>query len=541
MRIFFFVVLFIVCPLFSWSQYFFTHFDKDFYVPGENAWYKTYVLNAQDTSKVLHINWMDESGRIVESQLLKIENGASNGDFKIPEDLKAGIYTFRAFTLWSLNFGEDNTYKKAIPIFNDIEHQIVDHHYVAPAEQANERFNDLTISVQTNQSKYNKREEVELSISVTDQQGNPVEGDFSISVFDKNLIPELSNQSISALRFQTPPTLSSISYPVENKIRFSGILTDLKSKDALIKNGLLSIFLIEDQEGVLCGLKDGKFSAELPDFYGKREIQIIDIQPKFPHFFRGAELDRPGFKTNQAWNKTAAKDLVNDYLAASTERRFIQNTFSIEKQNLAFDSTEYMVNFNPTNTYFVKNYVAFPKFTDFLDEVVLPIKIKKKSGTRILRMISEKDKKFYAEPAMIMIDNKVTYDTEAFLNLDINSVVRVDLLRNKESLKEEFGILGRYGVIAVQTKKPKKTENSQFVSGFYKARNFEPVIPSDNNVPDFRPILYWNPSIQTNAAGKAVVRFNTSDDISTYSIKIEGVGNQLTGSSLETIEVVEER
>ncbi|MCP6374053.1 hypothetical protein NL455_29670, partial [Klebsiella pneumoniae] len=44
--------------------------------------------------------------------------------------------------------------------------------------------------------------------------------------------------------------------------------------------------------------------------------------------------------------------------------------------------------------------------------------------------------------------------------------------------------------------------------------------------PDFRPLIYWNPSVTTNAEGKAQVTFYNADNTGTYEVKIEGISDE---------------
>ena len=43
------------------------------------------------------------------------------------------------------------------------------------------------------------------------------------------------------------------------------------------------------------------------------------------------------------------------------------------------------------------------------------------------------------------------------------------------------------------------------------------------HIPDFRPTLYWNPDVKTNAEGKATINFQTSDDMGNLRVQIEGI------------------
>ncbi|MEX1240281.1 MAG: carboxypeptidase-like regulatory domain-containing protein [Cyclobacteriaceae bacterium] len=99
------------------------HFDKAFYVTGEDSWYKAYVVHASDLSptdisSVVYIDWIDPSGKVIKHQRLKIEGGAGVGDFRIDTRFLQGTYTVRAYTRWMRNEDPEFFYSKKIQIFN---------------------------------------------------------------------------------------------------------------------------------------------------------------------------------------------------------------------------------------------------------------------------------------------------------------------------------------------------------------------------------------------------------------------------------------
>ena len=96
----------------------YTHFDKEFYVAGEDLWYNVYLLNPIDkVSNLLYTELLDAEGKLISRQILKIENNQAQGDIALPPDLSQGYYEFRAYTQWNLNFTPQAIYRKHIPIY----------------------------------------------------------------------------------------------------------------------------------------------------------------------------------------------------------------------------------------------------------------------------------------------------------------------------------------------------------------------------------------------------------------------------------------
>jgi hypothetical protein len=60
-----------------------------------------------------------------------------------------------------------------------------------------------------------------------------------------------------------------------------------------------------------------------------------------------------------------------------------------------------------------------------------------------------------------------------------------------------------------------------------------------SRVPDFRNTLYWNPALKTDGAGKASIKFWTSDFISDFEVNIQGISPDGKAFSLKkTIKVI---
>ncbi len=107
-----------------------------------------------------------------------------------------------------------------------------------------------------------------------------------------------------------------------------------------------------------------------------------------------------------------------------------------------------------------------------------------------------------------------------------------------------FGARGANGVIGFYTKKSNETPRSNSANnhGFIRRKGYQierefyaPKYDTDevlHSKPDHRATIFWAPMIQTDATGKATVRFFNADLNSTIRIKIEGLSlNGIPGHS----------
>lgn len=99
----------------------YVQFDKTLYKPGEDIWYKVYVVNGTTMapsmlSTVAYIELSDPGGVVLKRSDLYVDEGAAHGDLALDKDLPGGIYKIRAFTRWMENFSEENFFTKEITI-----------------------------------------------------------------------------------------------------------------------------------------------------------------------------------------------------------------------------------------------------------------------------------------------------------------------------------------------------------------------------------------------------------------------------------------
>jgi len=97
------------------------HTNHVFYKPGEEMYFKIYVLQAQnnlpaDQSKVVNFELVDPSGSVVKKSKYEIKNGHAEGYFYFGNDMKGGIYKIRAFTAWMQNESGKNVFEKEITL-----------------------------------------------------------------------------------------------------------------------------------------------------------------------------------------------------------------------------------------------------------------------------------------------------------------------------------------------------------------------------------------------------------------------------------------
>ena len=136
--------------------------------------------------------------------------------------------------------------------------------------------------------------------------------------------------------------------------------------------------------------------------------------------------------------------------------------------------------------------------------------------------------KVTGDPVYI-IDGIATKNTAFFLSLKPSDLLTVKVVKDPHKL-ERFGLMGKNGIVIVQTRKGNAREPlddpSKLIEGLNRSVSFKARDHSgaeDAHRPDFRSSVYWNPSVKTDSNGKASVDFFCSDDIGKLSIRIDGL------------------
>lgn len=99
------------------------HFDNTSYYVGDTIWFKAYVTLSEELiptpiSRPLYVELVDQTGHVVEKQIVKITNGEGHGQLVLSaSSILSGYYEVRAFTRWMLAFEEQSYFSRTFPVY----------------------------------------------------------------------------------------------------------------------------------------------------------------------------------------------------------------------------------------------------------------------------------------------------------------------------------------------------------------------------------------------------------------------------------------
>ncbi len=437
----------------------------------------------------------------------------------------------------------------------------------------------MNIRAKLDKEKFARRQKVELNIRAEDKNGNPLKANLSVSV---NLKEQLLKENLNKTNIISSLLLSSdVRGNIEQALYyFSGAPDAEKNLDLLLMTQAWRKFRWEKILGDT--LPEPDFPLEhLISISGRLTKYVFDISAKYATI-KLTFLNRYNdvYKTQADKKGRFSFDSLdyNDTLDVLLEFRSRYGRKNI--MVLLQKDKDIGLNFNPYTSFFsdsllVKHKIEYQAPPEEVDDPNVPKDFKlhnkadqiiyfndahysgytsvmealrgKVPGLSIGRnssMIRGPNSFMLSNDPLYLIDGVVT-SFDAIQSVNVNDVDRVEILKGPSAAI--YGSRGSNGVIAVYTKKGyfyKRGEYHFKMLGYHTPRTFysPKYKPQQNyNKPDERIAVYWNPNVQTDAAGNAKIKFYTSDIGGVFEIIIEGMSeNGKIGSKTIQYSVIEQ-
>lgn len=99
----------------------YVHFDKSYYLPGEEVWFKAYVVAANQPSvqsSSFYAELFSPDGKQVAIKALPIIGASAFGSFTLPANVKGGSFFFRGYTSAMVAGDTSHLYTRRIPVLS---------------------------------------------------------------------------------------------------------------------------------------------------------------------------------------------------------------------------------------------------------------------------------------------------------------------------------------------------------------------------------------------------------------------------------------
>lgn len=504
------------------------HTNKSNYRLGETLWYKTYQVYTSPVyrdavSRIVYIDLISPDQEIVESQMLKTQNGVAWGQFTLNDTLPTGNYFLRTYTRWMQNYDDSTQTVLEIPILDktkSLESPIPN-----PTQNA-------AIQVSTNKSTFNKNDNITLSINTLPYQS------LSVSVTHENSVkyyPEL--KPVYFLRKAIE--IEQIMYPPETKKVLLG-----KVKDARGKPIQADIMVVRKDTFLLDNYKADKNGEFLVESAITKDTLVIDVlandQKGKPISDISVSLPDPmpfSYKKTQKIQK-----VVEDLTGGFDFEQVVGKVISLGEVSVRAkrkDTTQIMrmhkIFGKPTYEFTNKtlNFEGRFHFILALQGRIAGLEIFFDAATGNIRFRSLKHGDW--QP-IIWLDG-IRYDDINNLNFLTNDMIaRIDVYRTNSAMI----VPGRSaGLIAIYTKSFIAGDDLSIINtppadgmrrfkfnGFSKPKTFHlPDYEQDKDKMNYyenRSTIYWNPDLKTNNSGQVDAVFPAIGKSGKYRVEVVG-------------------
>jgi len=537
----------------------YVHHGTSLLFPGEYLVYSVYCINAytynlSEISKIGYVELVSETGELIFSHKLRLDEGRAQGDFFIPVETPSGNYKLLGYTQWMKNGGIDQYFQDDIAILNPYQSSLGtidsntenDSLMAAPNEsEASQKSmidgSDI-IQLLTDNEKFGKRSKVTLTPK--NYKGPRGYGDYSVSV--RKVVEMKPPQRFTATGFSKQQTdfkkfipqsvNDSVFLPEQIGELFWGNVT-LKDTDspAIDKTVAISIpgedFLLKyaktDANGNFYTYLDREYDATTAI------VQILndDQQAYNIHIKRQSPLDYSPLQFNKY---KITPEMKNAILERSVHNQ-IENAYFTFKPDtiLSVKDIDPFMGGNP-EVYQLDDYTRFPTLEETLVEVVDNVWVRKVEGKSSfwVRQYVDPTKKdeFINLPPLVLVDGVLIADHERILDFNAHTIETI------KTVRDQFVLGGKeyLGMVVIETIKGDYVDIEQG-EGIAKAELFKPL-PNKNyfnqrytdlnsgdkdRIPDFRSQLLWVPKLTIDQEDKQF-EFYTSDVPGEYEIVLEG-------------------
>lgn len=294
---------------------------------------------------------------------------------------------------------------------------------------------------------------------------------------------------------------------------------------------------------------DGTVWFETSSFYGPSQLVLqTNSQQDSTHRL---EILSP-FSTQYALGQAAAPLALPPYLMADLTQRHVQlqaqQRFQARFEHPYTQPPHDTVAFygRPREQYLLDDYTRFPTLEDVLREYVPGVQVRLRRDGFHFMVTDRPNQTIFRDNPMTLLDGVPIFNLNQLMRLDPLKVRKLDVVTGRYyhgpltydgvvSFTTYRGDLGGYQLPAQALLEA--YEGLQGQREFYAPR-YETTTPQQSRLPDFRNLLYWNPSVQLQAGQPRILNFYTSDQAGRYLVVVQGLApTGLAGSTSFSFEV----
>ncbi len=535
----------------SSSEKIFLQTDRDIYVAGEELFFKCYRLDATIQkplvgSRFAYLVLRNDKNSLISGICLKLENNMFSGSIYLPDTLSTGRYQLVSYTNCMRNSGENSFFTKEILVPNRFDKDLIRVYFNPTSPDTLHKANSQVLSdwgtkelltITPEKNTYSKREKIKISLEATGIKANDV-AQLCVSVHEKTFQQEnntlINNNLLRTDNSGLPANNNSCLYlPEINGVILEGRVINTDNQQVIPKTTvfLSSPHTIANMQFTQTN-STGVFRFLLNGYYNNKNLILT-----LPDNTKGRiELDdKYDLKEPFRPSRQFSDSLLKDYLLKSQNIVQIQKTYKVETKKeltngMSMQAAPPFVYPTVSNTVFPADFVSLPDFVEISREI-LPLLKTRKHGTKYeARMVDLDKSQFFDNDPLIFLDGVPINSINQIINLGTEKINKI------ESVGAERYDGNRYysGILAVFSKKMEinnivwqtPTLSTKYVQLHPSSIQVASVHSKTDKTPDFRQLLYWEPSLTLKANEKKYLEFSASDNKGEFEIAVEGITNE---------------
>ncbi len=455
----------------------------------------------------------------------------------------------------------------SLTIFNQSKQPVCERLYFKKPAQ------DLTLEAKTNDTQYETRSKVGVSLNLHDLKNKAFQSDLSVSVFRLDSLSNVSKDISSYLWLSSDLTgtiespeyyLSSDDAEATDNLMLSHGWRRFKWED-ILENKVPSFeFLAEYSGHIISGKvnsqmgapakgisaylsapgnsrefyaaesdEQGKVNFHTSGFYEYEEILAsADIGTDSTLRFSVASPFSTKFSSKKVPFFMPFSSAVYSHLAISGVNVQVRNIYGSARMNQFLPSKTDSSTFygKPVRRYLLDDYRRFKTMEEVLREYVAESALNGTKKQYDLRLLKP-DMDGFIDSPLILLDGIPIFNANTIVSYDPLLIKSIDIV-NEEYI---LGSKSFNGIISFRTYDGKTPglnlgpgatlidyEGVQKQREFYSPL-YETLEQRASRVPDFRDLLYWSPVAGTDQKGKKQFDFYTSDQAGKYVMVIQGL------------------
>ncbi len=500
------------------------HTDRSYYAPGEDLYFKAYILDSQPASlnqinDTLYVALLDYEGNEVTNGEFPIDNSLFSSSINIPDFLTEGSYMLLASISLTNNYSPSNIFSKIV-------------------ELRNTKDSDLNIDLSLSDSIYKPESNLTAHIKISGSD-SPVNFTYQLTGISGEIMNgkgKTTGEGTAVIKLQLPDfdshqvlkLLIKPSYKGNKKVAAIVIPTSLselpaKSIGANSSANYLNIQVSTSKQVFVTGEKV-QLSISVTDEKGlpvRANLSVSaskSIPLQFPVDYNNM-VRYINFKTQQTQTITVAEKNIltpDTYSLFSAENRsyYAQSLRSLSQtpgRSFIVEEKNNVKKIHKRQEAFVAKSGYSSDFS--LMDIIMQIKPYHLENGKITFGMRAMNSINFQEGALIVVDGvKLGSDASILNTIPVQDIAHINILTSAMDI-QRYSALNSVGVIEISMKKSEEFTKNQ-----------EPV--SKGNT------LYWEPDLIIDNTGKKMIDFPNNDIPGEVIISINGInGKGIYGST----------